>query len=266
MNMKKILIIFFTLSLAFAGEGLPVLTLPSIAQNGYMPSSPVKAENGITFSYANWYLATDYSAISVKFNGYDIGFKGLMSSDIEIRGEVPTDMPVGTTSYYNTALYIGKNWELNDKWSVNARANLLNERLYVATSWGGSLDAEVARTINVMGRVMVGVENLGWMSPLATVGTKVPTRYYLGGDLIFNFFIVSIKGGINPDVDPFLSWGIRYFHPLFEISYSHDSLQRVHHIGADIKWKNFRIGYGQYFHQDGLGSPMMFSISIFPSI
>jgi hypothetical protein len=262
MDMKKILIILFTLSLAFAGEGLPVLTLPSIAQDGYMPSSPVKKENGITFSYANWYLATDYSAISVKLNGYEIGFKGLMSNNIEIRGEVPTDIPVGTTSYYNTALYVGKKWDLNDKWSVKARANLLNERLFFATSWGGSLDAEVARTINVMGRVLTGVENLGWMSPLGSVGTNVPIRYYVGGDLIFNFFIVSLKGGINSDIDPFLRWGIRYFHPLFEISYSHDSLQRVHHVGADIKWNKFRIGYGQYFHQDGLGSPMMFSVGM----
>ena len=70
--MKKILIILLTLSLAFAGEGLPVLTLPSIAQDGYLPSSPVKTENGITFSYANWYLASDYSAISVELNGYEM--------------------------------------------------------------------------------------------------------------------------------------------------------------------------------------------------
>ncbi|MEA2076517.1 MAG: hypothetical protein U9O95_00685 [Candidatus Marinimicrobia bacterium] len=260
--MKKLILIIFALSIAFAGEGLPVLTLPTFAQDGYLPSSPVKNKSGVTFSYANWYLATDYSAISANFDDYEIGFKGLISDNIEIRGEVPTEQPVGTTAYYNTALYFGKKFEINDKWSIKARANLLSERLFYATSWGASLDAEVARTINVMGRVLVGVENLGWMSPLSIVGTQVPSRYYLGGDLIFNFFIVSIKGGINSDTDPFLRWGIRYFHPVFELSYSHDSLQRVHHAGAEIKWNNFRIGYGQYFHQDGLGYPMMVSFGM----
>ncbi len=260
--MKKFITILFFISFAFAGEGLPVLTLPNIAQDGYMPSTPVKAENGITFSYANWYLATDYSAISAKFNGYEIGFKGLMSGNIEIRGDVPTDIPIGTTHYYNTALYAGKKWELNDKWSVMARANLLTERLFVATAWGGSVDAEVSRTINVMGRVLVGVENVGWISKLNQESTNLPGRYYVGGDLIFNFFIVSVRAGINSDVDPFLRWGIRYFHPVFEVSYSHDSMQRIHHVGADIKWKQFRIGYGQYFHQDGIGYPMMFSLGM----
>lgn len=260
--MKKLLTLLLTVTLSFAVEGLPILTLPDLAQDGYFPQSPVKEENAATFSYANWYLATDYSAVAVKFDGYEIGFKGLMSDNIEIRGEVPADVPVGTTSYYNTALYVGKKFDINDKWSVRAKANLLTERLFYATSWGASVDAEVARTINVMGRLLAGAENVGWMSPLNNVGTQLPSRYYLGGDLIFNSFIVSLKGGINSDISPFLRWGVRYFHPLFELSYSHDSLQRVHHVGAEVKWKNFRIGYGQYFHQDGLGFPMMVSFGM----
>ena len=260
--MKKLCVILLFVSIAFAGEGLPVLTLPTIAQDGYFPSSPVKDQNGVAFSYASWYLATDYSAISVKFNGYEIGFKGLMSDNIEIRGEVPTDQPVGTTSYYNSTLYLRKNFEINDKWEVKAKAGLVNERLFYASSWGGTVDAEIARTINVMGRVLAGFENVGWMSPLNEVPTQLPGRYYLGGDIIFNFFIVSIKGGVSSELDPFFRWGIRYFHPVFEISYSHDNLQRVHHVGAEIKWNKFRVGYGQYFHQDGLGNPMMVSFGM----
>ena len=260
--MKKILTLLLIISISLAGEGLPVLTLPGIAQDGYFPQTPVKAENGVTFSYANWYLSTDYSAISARFNGYEVGFKGLMSDNIEIRGEVPTEDPVGTTAYYNTALYVGKRFDLNDKWTIKAKAKLISEKLFFASSWGGALDVEVARTFNVMWRVLAGVENLGWMSPLNTVGTQVPSRYYIGGDLIFNFFVASIKGGVNSDLDPFLRWGIRYFHPVFELSYSHDSLQRIHHVGAMIKWQQFRIGYGQYFHQDGLGYPMMVSFGM----
>ena len=260
--MKKIFAIALLISFVFAGEGLPVLTLPDIAQNGYFPQTPVKVEKGVSFTYANWYLSTDYSNISVNFDGYEIGFKGLLSSNIEIRGEVPTDEPVGTTTYYNTSLYFGKNFELNDKWNIKAKASLISESLFYASSWGGALSAEVARTFNVNWRVLAGAENVGWMSPLNSVGTQVPSRYYLGSDVIFNFFVASIKGGVNSDMEPFLRWGIRYFHPLFELSYSHDSLQRIHHVGAEIKWKQFRIGYGQYFHQDGLGNPMMISFGI----
>lgn len=249
-------------ALAFAGEGLPVLTLPDVAQNGYFPQTPVKIKDGVTFSYANWYLSTDYSSIAAHFSGYEVGFKGLMSGNIEIRGEVPTDEPVGTTAYYNTSLYVGKRFDLNDKWSIKAKASLISESLFYASSWGGAVDAEVARTINVMGRVLAGVENLGWMSALSSVGTDVPTRYYAGGDLIFNFLIASFKVGVNSDMDPFFRWGIRYFHPVFEITYSHDSLLRVHHVGAELKFNKFRIGYGQYFNQDGLGYPMMLSVGM----
>lgn len=260
--MKKIFILLLIFSISLAGEGLPVLTFPDLAQEGYFPQTPVKAEKGVTFSYANWYYATDYSAISAKFDGYDIGFKGLVSDNIEIRGEVPTDDPVGTTAYYNTTLYVGKRFDLNDKWMIKAKASLLSERLFYASSWGGALDAEVARTFNVMWRALAGVENLGWMSPLNTIGTQLPTRYYAGGDLILNFLIISVKTGINSDIEPFFRWGIKYFHPVFELTYSHDNLQNIHHVGAELKLSKFRIGYGQYFHQGGLGYPMMFSFGM----
>ncbi|MCK4812841.1 MAG: hypothetical protein KAT14_02780 [Candidatus Marinimicrobia bacterium] len=259
---KKIIFTLSLVSFILAGEGLPVLTLPLLAQEGYFPSTPVKPKNGITFSYANWYYDTDYSAISVNYNTFSFGFKGLISGNIDIRGDVPTIDPVGSTSYYNSTLYVGKTWDLDDHWSIKGVANLLTERLFYATSWGASLDAEVAWTFNVRYRALLGVENLGAMTPLNNVPTNIPGRYYAGSDVIFNFFILSFKAGVTRDIDPYFRWGIRYFHPVFDISYSFDNLKQVHHVGADIKWKQFRIEYGQYFHQNGLGYPMMLSVGI----
>lgn len=260
--MKKILLLFLSLTLLFAAEGLPVLTLPTFAQDGYMPSSPVYKEKGITFSYASWYMATNYTSIVSELGDYTFGFKGLMSGNIEIRGEVPTDEPVGITQYYNSTLFFNKCWILNDKWALRTGASFVNEKLFVANSWGATLDAQIVRSFNVNTRVMAGVENIGWMSTLSNAATNVPMRYYLGSDLIFNFLIVSLQTGINNDVDPYLRWGIRYFHPVFEITYSHDSLLKVHHLGADLKWDKFRIGYGQYFHSQGIGNPIMFSFGM----
>ncbi len=260
--MKKILLLIISVSALLASEGVPVLSLPDFAQDGYMPSSPVYKEKGITFSYASWYLGTNYTSIITELDNIEFGFKGLLSSNIEIRGDVPTDTPVGTTQYYNSALFINKHWYVSDKWAFKAGLNLINEHLFVADSWGGAVNAEAIRKFNVNTRILAGVENLGWMSPLGSVGTNLPTRYYVGGDLIFNFLIVSLEAGINNDIDPYLRWSVRYFHPVFEITYSHDTLLKIHHVGADLKLSDFRIGYGQYFHSRGIGNPMMLSFGM----
>lgn len=260
--MKKILVLILSISILFAAEGLPVLTLPTFAQDGYMPSSPVNKEKGVTFSYASWYMATNYTSLVSEMGDITFGFKGLMSDNVEIRGEVPTTEPIGTTQYYNSQLFVDKRWSLNDKWTLNTGASIVNEKLFVANSWGATFNAKIARTFNVNTRVMAGVENIGLMSSLSDVGTNVPMRYYLGSDFIFNFLIVSVQAGVNNDINPYFRWGVRYFHPVFEITYSHDTLLKVHHIGADLKWDKFRIGYGQYFHSEGIGSPMMFSFGM----
>lgn len=260
--MKRILLVMFGLSVLFASEGLPVLTLPTFAQDGYLPSTPVYKEKGVTFSYASWYLATDYTTIVSELNDISFGFKGLMSNNIEIRGEVPTDQAVGSTQYFNTSLFFNKKWYLSDKWELQTGASLINERLFVENSWGAAINASIARTFNVNTRVLAGVENLGWMSALSNVATELPTRLYLGSDLIFNFLILSLQAGVTNDIDPFIRWGIRYFHPIFEVTYSHDSLLKIHHVGADLKLNDFRIGYGQYFHSEGIGNPMMVSFGM----
>ncbi|MFA6617681.1 MAG: hypothetical protein WCT23_01240 [Candidatus Neomarinimicrobiota bacterium] len=261
--MKKILLVLFSLTVLFAGEGLPVLTLPTFAQDGYMPSSPVYKEKGITFSYASWYKATNYTSIVTELGDVTFGFKGLMSSDLEIRGEVPTDEPIGLTQYYNSTVFLNKNWNLNDKWTLNTGASLINEKLFIAGSWGGTVDMKIIRNFNVNSRVMLGVENIGWMSTLSNVATNIPARYYFGSDFIlFDFLILSMQAGVNNDIDPYLRAGIRYFHPVFELTYSHDTMLKVHHFGADLKWDKFRIGYGQYLHSQGIGSPMMFSFGM----
>jgi hypothetical protein len=257
--------IFFIISMAavlFSAEGIPVLLFPSIAQDGYIPSIPFKQEDQINFSYANWYYDTDYSSIKVNYRNYTFGFKGLISGNIDIRGDVPQDEPVGVTSYYNSSLYAGKKWELNDKWSLNTTANILTERLFYATSWGASLDAEAIWNFNMRYRAMIGFENLGIMSPLLDAPTNLPGRYYLGGDVVFSSVLLSLQGGVTRDLNLYYRAGLRYIHPVFDITYSYDNLNMIHHVGADIKWNNYRIGYGQFFHQNGLGYPMMFTVGM----
>jgi len=68
--------------------------------------------------------------------------------------------------------------------------------------------------------------------------------------------------GTGNDLNLFYRLGAAYTHSLFDIRYSYDHLQGIHHIGADLKWNKIRIGYGQYFHQRGLGYPLMFSIGL----
>ncbi|MBW6458769.1 MAG: hypothetical protein K0B52_06365 [FCB group bacterium] len=259
---KKIILLIGISSCLFAGEGLPVLLFPTMAQDGYFPSIPQQKEDQINFSYANWYYDTDYSAVSVNYRSYTFGFKGLISGNIDIRGDVPADEAVGVTSYYNSVLYAGKTLKLSDRWRLNTVANLLTERLFYATSWGASLDAEAVWAFNVRYRALVGFENLGMMSPLLNMPTKTPARYYLGTDALIDFILVSLQGGLTRDLDPYFKLGVRYIHPVFDVSYTYDNLNMMHHVGADIKWKNYRIGYGQYLHQRGLGYPMMFTVGM----
>ena len=260
--MKKFVICVLSAAALFAAEGLPVLTFPDIAQDGYFPSVPVRQKNGINFSYASWYYDTDYSVIAANYDNYFFGFKGLMSGNIDIRGDEPSVEPVGSTSYYNTVLFAGRSWMLDDHWTFNTAVKLLNERLFYASSWGAAVDAELVWTFNVRYRAMAGVENIGMMTPLNEAPTETPNRYYLGGDVIFNFFILSARAGFNRDLDPYYRLGVRYIHPVFDITYTFDNLQHTHHVGADVKWDKFRVGYGQFFHTEGLGTPVMFTFGM----
>ncbi|MDD3715485.1 MAG: hypothetical protein PHT46_00090 [Candidatus Marinimicrobia bacterium] len=259
---RKIAISMLIGAVLLAGEGLPVLTLPRLAQEGYFPSPSMQEENSVHFSYASWYYDTDYSSINAYFDHYHIGFQGLISGNIEIRGDVPQTEPVGTTAYYNTVFFAGRNWVLNSSFSVKTTLKFVTERLYYASSWGGAADLEAVYAFQSPFRLLCGVENIGMMSPLLNQNTQLPTRYYLGADGRFNAFIVSLKAGTGNDGALFYRLGAAYVHPLFDVHYSFDRLQGVHHVGADLKWNKIRIGYGQYFHQRGLGYPMMFSIGL----
>jgi hypothetical protein len=261
--MRKLIVLCVgLLTLLFAGEGLPVLTFPKLAHEGYFPGAPPKKENGIHFSYANWYYDTDYSSIIAVYDSYRFGFQGLVSGNIDIRGDVPSTDPVGTTAYYNTALHAGRDWYLNDQWSLQTTLKLINERLYYAGSWGLAADVDLVYKISPGLRALAGFENLGRMSALLNEHTKTPARYYLGGDMIFSSFLLSFKGGFSGDMAAFFRIGAAYCHPIFDVRYSYDYLQRIHHLGAVLKWNEFRIGYGQFFHQNGLGNPMMFTVGM----
>lgn len=258
--MTILAITFF--SLLSAAEGLPVLTLPRTAIEGYSPVNPNQAGNGVLFSYSGWYYDTDYSSITGQYGDYQFGFQGLISGNIEIRGNVPSQEPVGTTAYYNTALYAGKNWHFAESWLLLTRAKIINERLYYAGSWGAAADAEMAFAPKPEWYVAAGFENLGRMSPLLNEYTRLPSRYYLSAAINFRSFTLSAKGGISGDLAAFYRIGIGYIHSVFQINYSYDNLQRVHHFGAALKWNNFQVAYGQFFHQNGLGYPMMFTIGM----
>lgn len=249
-------------ALLYAGEGLTVLSLPRTAQEGYCPANFTGEEKGILFTYAGWYGDTDYSSILVNYRDYQFGFQGLISGDIEIRDDVPTVEPIGTTAYYNSALYAGKNWQLADEWSLYTRAKMINERLYYSGSWGAAADAELLYAPKPGWQARAGFENLGRMSALLNEHTRLPVRYYLGGSMYLRSFALSLNAGVSGDLAAFYRLGVSYIRQLFSVSYSYDNLQRVHHVGAALKWKNFNIAYGQFFHQNGLGYPMMFTIGI----
>ncbi|MDZ7821084.1 MAG: hypothetical protein U5N26_04295 [Candidatus Marinimicrobia bacterium] len=260
--MKRILIISLLFTYMIAGEGFPALTFPELAQDGYFPSVPAKAEDRIDFSYASWFYDTDYSVLSAHYGNYYFGFKGLISGNIEIRGDQPSPEPVGTTAYYNTVLYAGRSWEFNGRWTANTKIKLLNERLFYASAWGAAADAEAVFSFNARYRALAGVENIGYMSALNEVPTRIPARYYVGGEVTFNVFILSLEAGLNRDLDTYYRFGARYVHPVFDISYSYDKIQMTHHIGADVKWSKYRVGYGQFFHREGLGNPLMFTFGM----
>lgn len=249
-------------TLLYAGEGLPVLTLPRTAHEGYCPANFTEEDKGILFTYAGWYYDTDYSSILVNYGDYQFGFQGLISGNIEIRGDVPSVEPVGTTAYYNSTLYAGKNWQLADDWSLYTRAKIINERLYYAGSWGAAADAGLVYAPKYGWQARAGFENLGRMSALLNEHTRLPGRYYLGGSLYFRSFALSLNGGVSGDLAAFYRLGVSYIHKLFSVNYSYDNLQGIHHVAAALKWNNFHIAYGQFFHQSGLGYPMMFTIGM----
>jgi hypothetical protein len=251
----------------FANFGLPGLSLPNDILTGYNYDlvsmlKQNKIEGKLFYAaYSPWMYDTKYSVINYSFKDGFVGFKGLLSDEIEIRGEQPTDEPVGETQYYNCAIGGGKFFK-KDKLIIGISGNVLFEKLYYQTAWGFSINSMFQYKFNEFYKPYVGVDNLGKMGKLEDESTALPTKYFAGNDFNFGNIKVGTSLGMDNDQEVFYRLSAYYLNKYGTISTGYSSYEDVFHYGIQVFIKNYAIGFGQFIYREELQSPFMFSISI----
>ena len=251
----------------FANFGLPGLSLPNDILTGYNYDlvsmlKQNKIEGKLFYAaYSPWMYDTKYSVINYSFKDGFVGFKGLLSDEIEIRGEQPTDEPVGETQYYNSAIGGGKFFK-KDKLIIGISGNVLFEKLYYQTAWGFSINSMLQYKFNEFYKPYVGVDNLGKMGKLEDESTALPTKYFAGNEYNFRNIKVGTSLGMDNDQEIFYRLSAYYLNKYGTISTGYSSYEDVFHYGIQVFIKNYAIGFGQFIYREELQSPFMFSISI----
>ncbi|MEA1985922.1 MAG: hypothetical protein U9N76_00355 [Candidatus Marinimicrobia bacterium] len=268
-NNKKtfILIIVFGFIINLSANfGMPGLSLPNDIVSGYnynlvsiLKQNEIK-QNSFYTAYSPWMYDTKYSVINYNFDKGFIGFRGLLSDGIEIRGEQPSDDPVGETQYYNFAFGGGKFFK-KDKMTVGISADILFEKLYYETSWGFELSSIFKYKISEIINPYVGFENLGMMNNLSNQSTSLPTKYYLGNELKLKSIHLGTSMGMDNELEMFYRLDVHYLNKIGNLSVGYSSYESVFHYGIQVFIKNYSIGFGQFIYTDELKSPFMFSVA-----
>ncbi len=270
-NIKFLLIIFILIAIVssnlFANFGLPGLSLPNDIVIGYnydlvsMLKYNQTSKKSFYTAYSPWMYDTKYSVINYSFGDGFVGFKGLLSDGIEIRGEQPIDEPAGETQYYNCAFRGGKFFKI-DKLTIGISGNVLFEKLYYQSAWGFSFNSLFKYEFNEFFKPYVGVDNLGKMEKLEDKSTALPTKYFIGNEYNFKNIKVGTSLGMDNDQEIFYRLGAYYFNKYGIISTGYSSYEDVWHYGIQVFIKNYVIGFGQFINTEELKSPFMFSIAI----
>lgn len=250
-----------------ANFGLPGLSLPNDILTGYnydlvsMLKHSKVSKKLFYAAYSPWMYDTKYSVINYSFGDGFVGFKGLLSDEIEIRGEQPTDEPAGETQYHNFAFGGGKFFKI-DKLTIGISANVLFEKLYYQSAWGFSVNSLFKYDFNEFFKPYAGVDNLGKIEKLAEEPTALPTKYFVGNEYDFKNIKVRASLGMDNDQEVFYRLGAYYFNKYGIISTGYSSYEKVWHYGIQVFIKNYTIGFGQFISAEELKSPFMFSIAI----
>ncbi len=271
-NNIKYSVILIILIVAFgsnllANYGMPGLSLPNDVISGYnyelhsiMKQNKIRNSSFYT-AYSPWMYNTKYSVINYSFNDAFVGFKGLLSDGIEIRGEQPTDEPVGETQYYNFALSGGKFFK-KDKLTIGISGDILFEKLYYQSAWGFSINSIFQYEFNEFYKPHIGVENLGKLQKLKNKATALPTKYYVGNEFNFQKIKINISLGIDNSQEIFYRLNSYCSNKYGVISTGYSSYEEVWHYGLQVFIKKYAIGFGQFIYSNNINSPFMFSISI----
>ncbi len=277
---KKYHFILLTLlaGFAYAGTGLTVLSLPEDPVRGWSTvgsdsfagasSWPVfLPEDGTHYhaSHTFWMFDTPYSRVMAGNRKFFAGASFLMTEGIEIRTDVATEQPIDETGYYNGTLFAGREWIINPKFRIGTTGQIVFERLYHASALGLAVNVAGAYRLSEHAFVTAGVKNLGKMQQLYRKSTPLPLNIYSGVFIAYK----GLRTGFDVNIDENGEFAgdclLEYrLDKIFSAGLSYSGVTNSWHVGGKLHYKQLDIGVGQFFLQDQIAYPVMFTLAYSP--
>ncbi len=193
---------------------------------------------------------------------------------IEIRGQQPTEKPVGTTEAINLAAGLSYARMVKKDWSIGLSVKYLYEKYYLEDASGWALDIGFFKTHFLLNSLDFGLslQNLGKMKPLNVKATKLP--FILRSGLLYHSpvlighseirltfdatYLISEKesnlaGGIEVPILTVLNLrsGINYYDDRLRYS-----------IGFGLNYQNYQFNYAFSPYPYNLGNSHRFSLHL----
>jgi len=181
--MKKIFCLIIVINFAFA-IGLRALIIPQnaillatsstgIAYNFNLnPANLYQENNFFSFSSNNWLVDIKGQKVSMLYNTNNgknpsyLSMESLTDDNIELRGEIPNDTPLGYLGAYWYAVEFGQTLDLkqlnnNINFEFGYKIKINYSKLYTSSMYGYSIDLGMNKQINEYNSIGLVVKNLG---------------------------------------------------------------------------------------------------------
>jgi len=251
-----------------AETGFILNELPSVNEGGfyrlYTPSASEDGTADLHLQHGFWYYSAALSSAAYSGRVWRSGFRYLSIGDIEVRGDQPSDEPLGETGYYAADLWLGRSLELAGG-MLDLRGSLLFERLYYASARGLSLDLHYRRELSETLKLQLALDNLGSMEALETEESSLPLamRAGLHYDLSGLNTQIAFAAGYHAAGETFAELYACYrYGQNAAVHGSYSSLYRAFHIAPSLRFGKYSFGLGKYFYTAGFDSPSMLNVAV----
>jgi hypothetical protein len=208
-------------------------------------------------------VRTEYLAAKIKINkvALGLGINNTSISDIEVR-EIP-GAPIDNFTAQNFAFGLSGAYKINDMIQVGVTAKFLYEKIYIDNASGYAFDFGGLYSKDNLS-IGVSVSNLGSMSELRTVSTKLPASGRFGASYLIN--IPNLDGGVRVAADGFkvfdggkfhVNAGAEFLYKDFlsiRAGYQSGYEDRNFTTGIGLKYKAFSLDYAFVPYRYSLGS------------
>jgi len=218
-------------------------------------------------------ISQEFAALQLHYGRHSFAFSAnlLTIPGIEIRGEQPTNEPLGKTEAVNFYGALSYATVIGSQWQAGITAKYLYEKYYLEMAPGWAIDLGVQRR-NILPGLDAGfaAQNLGQMTKLRNESTPLPMMFRAGAAYHVPYLVLENTPLVAMDVQYVRDEDLYYRFGVEQAIRSFLALRAGLVLGAETRWtaglsinyNSFRFDYAYAPYQYDLGEGHRLSLGI----